>query len=136
MADMENTYNGKTSSTEPLSFFGEVLKKICEEYKPETLAEIFNALFPEIKDKDATGTDISFDAVDPFTFLAGLNSGSDDDRRHVCESVRRRFGINAQIPSRILLNAVSFHIHIMALLRPFPKYGHSLKSLLQAAAMK
>lgn len=101
MADMENTYNGKTSSTEPLSFFGEVLKKICEEYKPETLAEIFNALFPEIKDKDATGTDISFDAVDPFTFLAGLNSGSDDDRRHVCESVRRRFGINAQIPSRM-----------------------------------
>lgn len=88
---------------ENLSFFGEILRHICEKTEPAALAEIFNALFPHVKDKDVSANDIPFAAIDPFTFIACMNSGSDEDRRHVCESVKRRFEIQADVPSNFAL---------------------------------
>lgn len=84
-------------------FFGEVLKIICEKSDPGGLADIFNALFPHIKDKDSAAADIPFKSADPFTFIAAMNSGSDDDRRHACESVKRRFEISSGVPASFTL---------------------------------
>lgn len=98
MADTENSCNSKV--TAPVSFFAEALRYICGKMTPADLAVLFNALFHEVKDKDATGSDIPFTAVDPFTFIACLNAGSDEDRRHACETVRRRFELNAEVPRR------------------------------------
>lgn len=95
MTDTENKNNG---NNEEISFFGEILRHICDNLNPESLAEIFNALFPHVKDKDSTASDIPFAEIDPFTFIACMNSGSDDERRHSCESVARRFSIKSPVP--------------------------------------
>lgn len=83
---------------EKLSFFGEVLQKICAQKNAKTLAILFNAVFPEQKDKNEVGNDIPFAEIDPFTFIACLNAGSDSERHNACARVKRELKIKAEVP--------------------------------------
>ena len=99
----ENNSRSDKDLKQSIFFFGETLRAICEKTTPESLAAIFNSLFPDLKDKDSSASDIPFKAIDPFTFIAAMNSGSDDDRLHICESTQRRLEINASVPSSFAL---------------------------------
>lgn len=79
-------------------FFGEILRVICDKYDKKKLAVVYNEIFTAFKDKDPKGDDVPFEEIDPFSFIASINSGKDLERKRYCRLVKDKLEISAQIP--------------------------------------
>ena len=80
-----------------LPFFNEMLNKICKEYTPQTLANVFNEVFPKERDQNDDGQEIPFYEVDPLTFIACFNRQETTQHR-IEECIRAKEKLNLQHP--------------------------------------
>ena len=80
-----------------LPFFNEMLTVICEKYTPQTLADVFNEVFPKERDENAKGQEIPFYEVDPLTFIACFNR-QETTRHRIEECARAKEKLNLQNP--------------------------------------
>lgn len=80
-----------------LPFFNEMLNKICKEYTPQTLANVFNEVFPKERDQNDDGREIPFYEVDPLTFIACFNRQETTQHR-IEECIRAKEKLNLQHP--------------------------------------
>ena len=81
------------------SFFGELLKKLCAEYDKKTLAALFNSVFEEATDKNVDGEDVPFAEMDPFTFIAFVDTGTASERTGRCRALKAKLRLRSVIPA-------------------------------------
>lgn len=82
-----------------ISFFNEMLNIICTKYDKNSLALVFNEIFPKQKDENPKDSKISFFEVDPLTFIACFNRKEKDKTREIyCQKAKDLLGISSPVP--------------------------------------
>lgn len=83
-----------------LPFFNEMLMKICTEYNSQTLAKVFNEIFPGQQDENPKNNKIPFQEVDPLTFIACFNRNiAPNNRIELCKQAKEIMNLQAPLPS-------------------------------------
>lgn len=82
-----------------LPFFNAMLKKICSEYDKRTLWEVFKKVYAGKFKWDLPILTENPGEIDPFTFIAMLNSNDKKDSRiELCQVVKEELNISEAVP--------------------------------------
>ena len=83
-----------------LPFFNEMLTKICAEYNAQSLAEVFNEIFPGQQDENPKNNKIRFQEMDPLTFIACFNRNiAPNNRIELCKHAKEIMNLQAPLPA-------------------------------------
>lgn len=83
-----------------LPFFNEMLTKICAEYNAQSLAEVFNEIFPGQQDENPKNNKIPFQEMDPLTFIACFNRNiAPNNRIELCKHAKEIMDLQAPLPA-------------------------------------
>jgi len=82
-----------------IKFFNAMLKKICSEYDKKTLWEVFKKVYAGKFKWDLPILTENPGEIDPFTFIAMLNSNDKKDSRiELCQVVKEELNISEAVP--------------------------------------